>query len=891
MPCDAPLYIRAASPPTDFDRRRPEIRSALARPRVLWHKGGVSRVRAFAAFLFGAMALGYACIWTYYTQQNAGAFLGITSSYDGWARRLNVATVLPDSPAERAGLRPGDVIEAIEGRPLDTQSPFYDHVTRGRPVDPVRFAVRRDGYPRLIEITAALGSAPSRSPAHTAVQRVAILPLNWYPVPAVLLALTVLFLRVQDRNAWLLALVFAGLGVGPPQTVESVCHPALRGFVLAYGTLFSGMVPAMFYGLLARFPVPSPVDRRLPWLRPILFVAAAAFWVPFAASIAWTGSPWPALRILTPAGTAVLDRVVPGYSFLAFGLGFVSLLLNCRHTAESGARRKARLVAWSFAIGLVPWLAITAVAVWLGKGLFDLPFWLWVPGALMMMVVPLVFGYAVVKHRVLEFSVLVRRSARYLLVQRGFALIAFALSIAVTALFVLVIARVLPRLTDAALPAGIAVGTVFGLVLLRTGGAVASRVTRRIDRAFFRSAYDARQILEELAQQAAVVSDRDELAALMDRQLQEALHPRLLAIYLRDRTGVLRACSGRAGVLPALFEEHASVVGRLEREGKPLDVSAEPVAGLTGAFDVECLVPMLSRRRRLLGLIALGPRLSEESYSREDTALLASIAGHAGGALENLMLAEEMAERIEADRRADQELQIAAEVQRRLLPAKPVAMTTIEVTGRCVQARAVGGDYYDFLDFGQGRIGLVLGDVSGKGLYAALLMAHLQATLRSLSARLAAEDLAALLEGVNHGFWESTAGNHFATLFFGHYEDAGRQLRYANCGHSPPILLRADGTVERLAVTAGAIGLFDAWACSVQDVTLGRDDLLTIFSDGVTEATNDRGEEFGEDRLLEILTAWRTRPLPEVLDRLVDEVRRFGAEQHDDLTLVLVRGL
>jgi serine phosphatase RsbU (regulator of sigma subunit) len=309
-----------------------------------------------------------------------------------------------------------------------------------------------------------------------------------------------------------------------------------------------------------------------------------------------------------------------------------------------------------------------------------------------------------------------------------------------------------------------------------------------------------------------------------------------------------------------------------------------------GAFEAECLVPMLGRSRRLLGLIALGPRLSDEPYSREDTALLASIAGHAGSALQNLMLAEEMAGRIETDRRSAQELQIAAEVQRRLLPAKAVATTTIEVTGHCVQARAVGGDYYDFLDFGRGRLGLVLGDVSGKGLYAALLMAHLQAMLRSLSARLAAEDLSVLLEGVNHRFWESTAGNHFATLFFGHYDDAGRRLRYANCGHPAPILLRADGAVERLAVTAGAVGLFDEWTCSVRDVTMGQGDLLTVFSDGLTEATNDRGEEFGEERLLETLTAWRTRPLADVLDRLVDDVRGFGAEQQDDLTLLLVRG-
>jgi sigma-B regulation protein RsbU (phosphoserine phosphatase) len=587
----------------------------------------------------------------------------------------------------------------------------------------------------------------------------------------------------------------------------------------------------------------------------------------------------------------VLNRVTVACAFLAWILGFVSLLLNCGRAVEPEARRKARLLGGSFAVGLVPWMALIATSFYLQRDLFDLPFWLWVPCALLMMFVPVLFGYAVVKHRVLGFSVLVRRSARYVFVQRGFVLLALALSVAVTAVFVAAISRVLPRLTDAAVPAGISAGTIFGLALFLTGGALSTRVTRRIDRAFFRSAYDARQILEDLARQTALAQDRDELAALLDGQFRQALHPRRLDIYLRDQSGTLRLFVRGAPDSPHELEVPPALTARFAEGGRPCGPpdGATPCPALA-AMRAECVVPMLSRRRALVGLIVLGGRLSDEPYSSEDETLLASIASQAGGALENLLLAEQMAERIEADRRSAQEVRIAAEVQRRLLPVKTVEMATVEYIGRCVQARSVGGDYYDFIDLGRGQMGLVLGDVSGKGLYAALLMANLQANVRSLSARLASEDLATLLATLNHTFDEATAGNHFATLFFGHYDDVRRRLRYANCGQQPPLLLRAGGGIERLGVTGGAIGLLDEWTCTVEEVVLQPGDLLALCSDGVTEAMSPEGEEFGEARLLDALLLHRDRPLIEVIERIVGAVRAFGgAEQSDDLTLVLVR--
>ena len=167
------------------------------------------------------------------------------------------------------------------------------------------------------------------------------------------------------------------------------------------------------------------------------------------------------------------------------------------------------------------------------------------------------------------------------------------------------------------------------------------------------------------------------------------------------------------------------------------------------------------------------------------------MAAQAGIALENIHLAEKIAERIEADRRIAQEMEFARRVQARLFPQKLPAMKTLEYTGGCIQARTVGGDYYDFLELCPGRLAMVLADIAGKGVSGALLMANLQANLRSQYA-LALDDLPRLLTSVNRLFYENSDDASYATLFFADYDDSSRKLRYANCGHLPPALLRAE---------------------------------------------------------------------------------------------------
>jgi serine phosphatase RsbU (regulator of sigma subunit) len=245
--------------------------------------------------------------------------------------------------------------------------------------------------------------------------------------------------------------------------------------------------------------------------------------------------------------------------------------------------------------------------------------------------------------------------------------------------------------------------------------------------------------------------------------------------------------------------------------------------------------------------------------------------------------------KLEAERRAVHELGIARQVQARLFPQSMPAQKSLEYAGVCHPAHAVGGDYYDFLSLGPDRLGLVIGDVMGKGIAAALLMANLQANLRSQVA-FALDEPRRLLQSVNLLFCENSPEGSFASLLFADYNDITGGLRYVNCGHLCGLLLRRDGSLERLAATSTVLGLFRQWECSVGECRLERDDLLALYTDGVTEAFDDAGDEFGEDRLVDALRRHRDLPSESLVASLVAEVRSFSPhEQHDDLTLIVAR--
>jgi serine phosphatase RsbU (regulator of sigma subunit)/catechol 2,3-dioxygenase-like lactoylglutathione lyase family enzyme len=248
-----------------------------------------------------------------------------------------------------------------------------------------------------------------------------------------------------------------------------------------------------------------------------------------------------------------------------------------------------------------------------------------------------------------------------------------------------------------------------------------------------------------------------------------------------------------------------------------------------------------------------------------------------------------LAGRLESERRAAQEIEIAKQVQARLFPQSQPPLKTLEYSGLCIQARKVGGDYYDFLNLGQGRLGFVIGDISGKGIAAALLMANLQANLRSQCA-IALDQPRRLMCSVNKLFCDNTPDGAFATLFFAEYEDTTGRLRYANCGHLPALLLRSDTAVERLDATATVLGIFKEWDCTIGECQIHPGDCLALYTDGITESYNSADEQFGEQRLIETLQQHREASSQTTLASVLHEVRRFSPhEQHDDITLIIAK--
>jgi len=426
-----------------------------------------------------------------------------------------------------------------------------------------------------------------------------------------------------------------------------------------------------------------------------------------------------------------------------------------------------------------------------------------------------------------------------------------------------------------------------------------------MDRRFFREAYNTEVILAELSNSVAGIRDIKTLLETVSQRIAASLHVGRIAVLLDcgDRFEPAYAL-GYAGTTPQVqLGRDAGTIRFLKQVHSPSKVYFDDpqswVHGTSGKeqdalqeLGAQVLLP-LNLNNRMLGVISLGPKQSEAPYSRGDLQLLGAVASQTGLALENARLTESIRQEVAQRERLNRELEIARDVQQRLFPQTLPNVQGLDFAGYCRPVFGVGGDYYDFIKLSDGCMGIAVGDVSGKGIAAALMMASLQASLRGQTIKPCAT-LSETIEHVNQLVYDASADNRYATFFYAQYEPGSRTLRYVNAGHNPPILLRrgADGMqLVRLTEGGTVVGLFPSAPYQEAQLTLRPGDVMVAFTDGISEAMNDTEEEWDEERLIETIRTCNSRSAADMINSILEQVDSFtaGARQHDDMTLVVMR--
>lgn len=771
--------------------------------------------------------------------------------------------------AARAGLKNGDRIVALDGIPATSPGDVRQLIRNQALGAPVVVSVMRNGETSDHTVP-VVGFRQDRWFAY-----LALLLLPWLSLA---LGFWVAVLRPKDVFAWMVL----GLLLGMSQFVRpAIYDPAAWPGVVAVVTtawreltVRAWAICMMLFGLF--FPVRSVVDKKAPWLKWLLMapIAFSGLWDAYRESLRTQN--YPAAFRIPPC--PIPDAAVLTLMCLANSVFFMALSIKYRDPMlAKDERRRLRVLYWGATAGMMPYFVTAFVLPLFGIKSGDGPLLAWSLTAVIL--VPITLAYVIVVQRAMDVRMVLRQGVQYALARRGVLVIQLVLMavIAEVALNYAQTHRLNPWEQALIVAAG-----VMAIVQVR---ARSEGLLRWVDRRFFREAYNSDRILSELSEQVRGILDREALLETVARKISESLHVDRVAVLLQQ-SGMFRpalALGYPAGEDLGVGADYRPLAElRRTREPLPLgELDCKPL-------DAELLLPLASRKE-LLGFISLGPKRSEEPYSFSDTSLLKTVAAQTGLALENSMLSEEIASEVARREILTREMEIAREVQQRLFPQNMPPVPALEYAGHCRPAQGVGGDYYDFLALANGRLGLAIADVSGKGVPAALLMASLQASTRG---QLQDESgrVAELTSNVNRLVCDASPDNRYATFFYAQFNPATRRLIYTNGGHNAPILLRGDDVI-RLEAGGPPVGLFRLSQYVQEEVQLLPGDLLVLYTDGISEAENATEEEWGEDAL--IATARQCDGLAplETIRRIMKAADEFaaGAPQHDDMTLVIAR--
>jgi sigma-B regulation protein RsbU (phosphoserine phosphatase) len=718
------------------------------------------------------------------------------------------------------------------------------------------------------------------------------------PFACLFLGFYVASIRFWDRRAWLLLAVLISFSVSANganvHDEVMLWRTPLKHLALAYRSFGLYTFPFWLAIFAIHFPERSDWERRHPSLKWLVLgpIVGVSCWM---AVIRTAANETNAASIQAARDIAAWYWFISFYVATAFYL--VVLILKLRWAETPDSRRRVRVLLFGIALNLIPLLSLDALARILHVREDNLPAWLQVSVFPLILAFPITIAYVTVVQRALDISVVIRESLQYALARRGVIVLQIIISLVVIVAVAGIAGRAtfLQRLL-------ITAGGIAAVLLVEVG---ANRLALWIDRRFFRETYNAEQILSRLAENVSSMVELGPLLKTVSARIADALHISEIAVFLREQDIYRPAFSLGYSQPEATFNERAVTVRQLSRTREPVPFYQDDPRSWAASLDsaerqklrelrAQLLLP-LARKDELLGFISLGPKSAEAPFSATDIDLLRSVASQTALAIENSRLTSAIAKETAEAEVLHRELAIAHEVQQRLFPQIYPQIQGLEYYGTCRPAREVGGDYYDFLELPNQELGVAIGDVSGKGVPASLLMASLQASLRgqTVSGSLSMDRL---MENINRLIYATTPSNRYATFFYSQYDPAVRSLTYVNAGHNAPIVVRKreDGCSSiRLNIGGPPVGLLPGAIYQSAEVSLEPGDVLVLFTDGISESMNNDDEEWGECRLIEtVCGTWNRRPedLVEAIFAAADAFTA-GAPQHDDMTLVVLHVL
>ncbi len=857
------------------------------------------------AVVYAAATLLYSVLWMVDARAKSAlpaVELGFDTDFIMADHVQSVKSVYRGSPAERAGLLKGDEIVAFNGHAIIDENYLNIIWNQHQPGDSIELSVNRPEVTSPLHLRGIFRRRQSTS-SEGSLEYLAGEVITTFPIPFVVVGLIVLFFRVEDPVVWLLALICGSFIASPSISNNLAIAPALRPFAMGYKAIFSSLLAPLFYFFFAVFPVQAPIDRRVPWLKWVSIIIGMSF----AFSGIRTGQ-----TLLPPPFHAIAGNILSGkivFIFLVafFVLGMLSLGMNFAQGRDPEVRRKIRVIFWGSVIGITPSLLRAGAENFFG---FHTDILLATFLVLLLFLFPLSFAYAVVKHRVLEIPVLLKRSARYLLVQRGFTFLLSLLSIGLILLFALSLSSYLQTSAQVPPATAIVLGSVFGTALLWGGTSFHRRVSGKIDRAFFRSAYDTRVILENLAEKSATAKDRRELADLLEQHLTRALHSQSLVIYLRANDSSLEAVFGEVPKELQTISPQLPLLAELTTHGHPSETAAKVKnndleASVFASLHPECVVPMMGRGGRLAGVIVLGPRLSEEPYSSEDERMLTSVATQAATALDNISLAEEIAERIATEQRVAREMEISRRVleadnirktneleearslQLSMLPGSVPVIPGFDIAVHMKTATEVGGDYYDFAIGTDGTLTVALGDATGHGAKAGTMVVAAKSLFNGFSD---SPSLLAIFEKLTDSIKRLNMRSMYMSMLL--LRVRGRTAVVTSAGMPSPLIYRAATRgVEEVTLKGMPLGAFLDFPYEERRVELSEGDAIVLMSDGFPEMFNDRHETLGYARVKEIVAEAGERTPQGMIEYFsaIGEEWANGRPQDDDVSFVVLK--